>query len=138
MAPVFLCVWWTFVFMLSKILATHILKTRSGLRCSFALPGCCLVIQRRFPLDNPPPKCAEHHLIERLCNLCRPDQKRTRRPKPKRRRGSLARHPTLDIPTELEATRGADGDFTQLNSNNNDKRVFIPPRSTEGRPLAAV
>ena len=79
-------------------------------------------------------------MIERLCNLCRPDQKRTRRPKPKRRRGSLARHPTLDIPTESEATRGAGGDFTQLNSNIDeaDKTVFIRPRSTEGRPLAAV
>ena len=69
----------------------------------------------------------------------RPDQKRTRRPRPKRRRGSLARHPTLDIPTELEATRGAGGDFTQLNRNiDEDKTVFIRPRSTEGRPLAAV
>ena len=79
-------------------------------------------------------------MIERLCNLCRPDQKRTRRPKPKRRRGSLARHPTLDIPTELEATRGAGGDFTQLKSNidEDNKTVFIRPRSTEGRPLAAV
>ena len=69
----------------------------------------------------------------------RPDQKRTRKPKPSKRRGSLTHQPTLDIPTEFEAMRGADGEFTHMNNNGGGgNKIFVRPSSTEGRPLMAV
>ena len=65
----------------------------------------------------------------------RPDQKRTRKPKAKRRGTPGHTDLVLDIPTEKEAMRGANGDFTHMNNGSGNKR-FVPPSSTEGRPLA--